>query len=142
MKAIKSFFFGGAGGGDRIADIGLLVMRLIMGLSLCLSHGLGKVQHPENVVNMLQHAHVPYPHIMVWPAALTEFIGGLLIAIGLFTRPTAVAVIILMCVAFFHMHAGMPYGKRELAAVYFAMAALLLLAGGGRFSVDRLIHKK
>jgi len=41
---------------------------------------------------------------MGWLVALTEFVGGTLLAIGLLTRPAALAVFIFMMVAAFSTH--------------------------------------
>src|SRR4051812_41492933 len=50
----------------------------------------------------------PAPTLMAWLVALTEFVGGTLLAIGLLTRPAALAVFIFMMVAVFAAH--MPNG--------------------------------
>ncbi len=77
---------------------------------------------------------------MLWAtlAGLAEFGGGLLILLGLFTRLGAFFIATVMLVAIFKVHWGaffMPTGM-EYAFSLFAAAVALLLAGGGKFSLD------
>ncbi len=48
----------------------------------------------------------------------------------------------LFTVAFFMVHAGDPFGKKELAFVYLVIFTALALTGPGRFSLDGLIRKR
>ena len=84
-----------------------------------------------------------------WLAALAagsvETFGGLLLALGLLTRPVAAAIAVLLIVAAgVHLPAGFFWtaGGWEYP-VFWAMAALVFVArGGGRFSLDRLIGRE
>jgi putative oxidoreductase len=67
---------------------------------------------------------------------LSEVLGGLLLALGLFARPAAACVAVTMLVAAFVVHAGDPFGRRELALAYACVAIGVLLAGPGRYSLD------
>ena len=83
---------------------------------------------------------------MLWAAlaGLGEFGGGLLVLLGLFTRLGALSIAIVMLVAILKVHWGaffMPAGI-EYAATLFAAAVALLIAGGGRFSLDAGLIKK
>jgi putative oxidoreductase len=75
-------------------------------------------------------------------AAVLEFFGGLLILLGLFTRPVAFILAGEMAVAYFKVHA--PQGlwpilnKGELAALYCFIFLYLSTAGGGTWSVDSI----
>jgi putative oxidoreductase len=77
---------------------------------------------------------------LVWFAGLIELIGGLLVLIGLFTRPAAFILSGEMAVAYFMAHA--PRGFFPLlnggeAAVFYCFAFLLLaFTGGGVWSID------
>ena len=70
-----------------------------------------------------------------------EFFCGLLIAIGLGTRPAALIVATNMSVAAFRQHANDPYLRAELAYLYLAVAMMFVLVGAGRFSIDRVIKR-
>ncbi|MCX5892658.1 MAG: DoxX family protein [Deltaproteobacteria bacterium] len=82
---------------------------------------------------------------MLWAvlAGLAEFGGGLLVLLGLFTRFGAASIALVMLVAILKVHWGaffMPSGI-EYAASLFATAIALLIAGGGRFSLDAQLQK-
>ena len=67
-----------------------------------------------------------------------EFVGGLLLLLGLFTRLGAFSICIVMLVAIFKVHLGsffMPTGV-EYPCSLLAGAMALLIAGGGKFSLD------
>jgi putative oxidoreductase len=115
----------------------LSILRIIVGL-LFLEHGLAKLldfPHPPN--------HVPYALFTLNPGfqGLLELVGGLLLALGLFTRPVAFLLAGDMAVAYFMAHS--PRGVfpllngGELAIVYCFVFLYLWLAGGGEWSLDR-----
>jgi putative oxidoreductase len=77
-------------------------------------------------------------------AGIAEFGGGLLVLLGLFTRLGALFISTVMLVAIFKVHWGaffMPTGI-EYTVSLFAAAVALLIAGGGKFSLDTLLAKK
>lgn len=79
-------------------------------------------------------------------AGVLEFFGGLLVALGLCTRPVAFILSGEMAFAYFMAHA--PHGLWPIfnhggMAVAFCFAFLYLsAAGGGPWSLDRLIRHK
>ena len=88
----------------------------------------------------------PAPTFFAWCAALTEFLGGLLVAAGLLTRPAALFLSFNMLVAAFKVHqndpwAGQPRSK-EMAILYLAPFLLLILSGAGRFAIDWFLQRR
>ncbi len=73
---------------------------------------------------------------------MSELGGGLLIALGLLTRPASAAIAGTMVVAAFIRHADDGFAKQELALVYLLISLTLLLIGPGRLSLDALLHRK
>jgi putative oxidoreductase len=67
-----------------------------------------------------------------------EVVCAILLAVGLFTRFAALACAITMATAFFFAHGGRltGQGNGELAFMFLGGFVVLLLAGGGRFSLD------
>jgi putative oxidoreductase len=121
---------------------GLLILRLVAGLAFT-HHGYGKIQNPFGWMP----SDSGVPGALQALAAVSEFGGGLAWMLGLLTPLASIGLACTMTVAVF-MHAivlGDPFvpqgpgGSYELASVYFCVAVLLLLAGPGRFSVDRVV---
>jgi putative oxidoreductase len=75
-------------------------------------------------------------------AGTLEVFGGLLLLIGLFTRPVAFLLSGLMAFAYFIAHAPRGFwtltNGGELAALYAFLFLYLALAGGGSWSADKL----
>ena len=142
---LRNFFFGGPGGASPLADFGLLVLRLT-GLMLAFGHGLGKLPPNEQMVGGVSSMGFPAPALFAWLAALSEFGGGLLLALGLFTRPAALMVVLTMAVAAFRVHANDPWfmtgqgGAKEPALLFLLPALALLFTGSGRFGLDALFR--
>ena len=82
---------------------------------------------------------------MLWAllVGLGEFGGAVLLLLGLFTRLGALAIAIVMMVAIIKVHWGtffMPAGI-EFAFSLLCSALALLIAGGGKFSLDARLQK-
>lgn len=74
-----------------------------------------------------------------------EFFGGLALILGLLTRPAALVLAVTMLVAIFTVHFSnglfMSNNGYEFGLALLAGAVSLLISGGGRASVDRLLAK-
>jgi putative oxidoreductase len=116
----------------------LSILRIIVGL-LYMEHGLAKI-----VGFPLQPNHAPYALLTLNPGlqGLLELVGGLLLALGLFTRTVAFILAGNMAVAYFMVHAPRGFfpllNGGELAIVYCFVFLYLWVAGGGEWSLDRL----
>lgn len=79
-------------------------------------------------------------------AGVLEFFGGMFVLIGLFTRPVAFILSGHMAVAYFMAHAPKGFwpilNQGELAVLYCFVFLYLSAAGGGSWSVDRLLRKR
>ncbi|HEX8177182.1 MAG TPA: DoxX family protein [Pyrinomonadaceae bacterium] len=82
---------------------------------------------------------------LVGVAGALEFFGGMLILLGLFTRPVAFILSGLMAVGYFMIHAPQGFwplqNKGELAVIYCWLFLFLSVAGGGAWSLDRLFRR-
>ena len=119
------------------------ILRIAVGL-LFTCHGLQKL------VGMFggmggKGAVAAFPSLFWW-AAVLEAAGGLVILIGLCTRPVAFLLCGEMAVAYFRAHA--PRGLwpiqngGELAVLYCFIYLYLSAAGPGAISVDRLVRRR
>lgn len=118
------------------ADLGLLVVRVWFGLVLAFGHGLSKITGLEAFVAGVANRGIPLPGLLGPAAALSEFAGGILLALGLASRVAAVFVLVTMLVAALFVHAADPFAKKEFALAYAIAALAILIAGPGRFSLD------
>ena len=77
---------------------------------------------------------------LLWASAVLELFGGLLILVGLFTRPTAFILCGFMAVAYFMAHAPQGFfpllNQGELAVLYCFVFLYFVFAGPGAWSVD------
>jgi putative oxidoreductase len=79
-------------------------------------------------------------------AGILELGGGILFLLGLLTRPVAFILCGLLAVAYFMAHAPQGFlplvNKGELAVLYCFVFLYITFAGGGAWSLDRLIWKR
>ena len=123
---------------------GLLALRLFAGYAFMV-HGFGKIQNPFGWMG----PNASYPGVLQALAALAEFGGGLAWMLGLLTPLASFGLACTMAVAVWLHAVTMKQsfiardanGSAEPAAVYFCVAVLLLLAGPGRYSLDRLLFR-
>ena len=119
-----------------LAPMLLSVLRIVAGL-LFLEHGTGKlIGFPASL-----------PFIDKMPAALLyftgafELVGGVLIVLGLFTRPVAFVLSGFMAVAYFMAHFPMSFfpaiNYGEPAVLFCFVFLYLAAAGAGPWSIDR-----
>jgi putative oxidoreductase len=124
----------------RYEEITLALLRLFAGL-LFWEHGAQKLLGALGGFGGTPGARAPLASQM-GVAGLLEFFGGLLLALGLFTRPVAFVLAGMMAVAYFQAHAPNGFwpllNKGELAVLYCFVFLYLSARGGGRYSVDAL----
>lgn len=121
----------------------LALLRATGGLFLLLFHGWGKIAsavdyvflgEPWRFVSVVASLGFPFPGFFAVLAALAEFVGGLLLAVGLFTRPAAAAIAATMAIAAFrHLSTDM---RIELPVLYLLIAAIFLVSPTNPFSLD------
>jgi putative oxidoreductase len=110
------------------------IARIVIGL-LFLEHGSAKLLGFPTPPS-------PAPAVMslLWMQGVIELVGGLLLAIGLFTRPVAFVLAGDMAVAYFMAHAPKNFfpllNGGDPAILYCFVFLLFFVAGSGRWSVD------
>ena len=138
---MKKLFFGSIENSNS-TDFTLALFRVFAGLSLMLAHGSGKIPVSDGFIEHIGSLGFPSPTFFAWAAALSEFAGALMLAIGLFTRPASLLIAFTMFTAAFVNHAGDPFGAAEKAYLYLAVGLLFAVLGSGRFGVDSAIRRK
>ncbi len=130
----------------QIQGWGITALRVVVGI-VFLVHGGQKlfVWGFGGVAGFLGQVGIPAPMLAAVIVTLVEFLGGLALLLGLFTRWAAIPLAINMAVAILtvHLRAGffLPNGY-EFALTLLAANVALALLGGGEASVDRLLEKR
>ena len=124
---------------DRLQPLALLVMRLALG-AVMFDHGYHKVfgglHHHAQFV-----ASLGLPAWTAYLSSFTEFFGGLLILLGLFTRVAAFAICINLSVAILKVHLHnrlIGNGGYELPLAVATLAFALIFFGGGPIAFDHI----
>lgn len=122
-------------------DLGLLIFRLFIGFTMAFAHGFGKLPPSEQLIGGVAAIGFPYPLVFAWSASLSEFLGGILIGLGWYTRVAAFFLGFTMFIAAFVAHAADPFAKKEMALLYLVSCILFIFQGAGKFSCDRVFRK-
>lgn len=138
---MKKLFFGSIENTNR-TDLMLALFRVFVGLVLMLVHGNGKIPVSDGFIEHIASLGFPMPSFFAWAAALSEYAGAFLLAVGLLTRPASFFIAITMFGAAFLNHASDPFAVAEKAYLYLAIALVFVVLGSGRFGVDSLIRRK
>ena len=85
--------------GDSLRSPLLLAIRLYWGIQF-FHTGLGKFMHLSQTAEYFASLHIPLPHANAVAAASVELVCGLLLALGLWSRPACLPLIGTMCVAY------------------------------------------
>lgn len=121
---------------NRYSEIAYALMRFMMG-ALFVCHGAQKL------FGAFGQAAADKPLMIA--GGVIEFFGGLLIALGLLTRPAAFLASGMMAVAYFMAHAPKgfwPIVNHGESAVLYCFAFLFISAhGGGLYSLDGLFRR-
>ncbi|WP_413560545.1 DoxX family protein [Bdellovibrio sp. HCB209] len=131
---VKGFLF--AQNTGTTGQVGLLVLRLFAGLVMAFAHGMGKFPISDQLIAGVESVGFPMPVVFAYAAALTELVGGVLLALGLLTRPVGLFLAFTMFVAGVFIHGADPFNVKELAFFYMFVYIFFACYGGGRFSLD------
>ena len=90
-------------------------------------------------------ASIGMPPEMQLPIALAEFIGGILLVVGVFTRVTGAIFAVILLGAIFHIRWENGFfvsqGGWEWDLVMLAAVLAIIVAGPGRISISHLVKK-
>ncbi|MGA9451656.1 MAG: DoxX family protein [Verrucomicrobiia bacterium] len=128
------------GNDSTLTSLGLLMLRLWLGLAMFFNHGFDKLIHFEYAANFPDPLGIGVTTSLAL-VTFAETAGALLLALGILTRFAAMTLVIDLAVAVFMVHKAAS-GAGELAFVYLAGYIALLLAGGGKFSADKALFGK
>lgn len=123
---------------DRV----LAIFRIIAGLIFITAGTMKVFKYPASPLPMPPLE----PFTQIWFGAWMELIGGILIVIGLLTRPVAFVLSGMMAVAYFQFHAPgsfWPTVNMGIPAIMYSFFFFyLVFAGSGAWSVDGAIARR
>lgn len=150
---MKKFFFD-CGTRDSVASLGLLALRVLVGLMMLIGHGIPKI---KNYATLKDFFYVPdfFPlNFMSAPISLmacigAEVVAAALLVIGFGTRPSAFVLGFCMVVAGFGAMGASPWFQnsatlietKEISLLYLIPMITIILAGAGGYSLDAVICK-
>lgn len=132
---------------DKLHDLGLLLLRIGIGI-IFMYHGYPKLSGGPEVWNSVGGALMTIGidkclTFFGFMAAMSEFGGGLLLALGLLVRPASVFLFITMAVALtMHIKSGDSFQVYSHAMKCAVLFFSLILIGPGRMSLDEHLFKK
>jgi len=125
-----------SGSHTAASSFGLLILRVAAGVSMAAAHGWGKLTSFADLAPKFPDPLGIGKTFSLGGAVGAEFFCAILVALGLGTRWASVPLVFTMGVATFMIHAGDPYGKKEMAILYLVIFALFVFTGAGRYSLD------
>ncbi|MEW5895916.1 MAG: DoxX family protein [Candidatus Omnitrophota bacterium] len=124
-------------------DLALLILRLALGI-IFIAHGMQKLfgtfggSGVDGFSKMLMSQGFPFPEVLAWLVALTEFLGGIGLVFGIVPRICAFGIGIVIAVAIWKVHfqSGLfsSSGGYEYQLLILASCLVILLCGAGKFS--------
>src|SRR5215472_12017269 len=138
-----------AGIGNSLQTPFLLAVRLYWGWQFAQT-GWGKLHNIPHVTEFFMSLGIPAPGLNAWVVATMEFVGGILLIVGLGSRLTGLALSVDMIVAY------VAADRQALAAIFsdpgkfynadpytFLFASLLVFVfGPGKLALDFLLSRR
>ena len=139
LPALKPFY-------DRVIPWTWPLVRVAVGWDLIV-HGYGKIlRGPEQQAVMLAKDGLKYAYVFALFLTFIEFVGGICISVGLFTRFFAAAIAIEMGYLTFHHYWGNGFSwlnrGYEYTLLWGMVALAIALRGGGPYSLDRKLGRE
>lgn len=123
-------------------DVALLLTRVVVGLYFIFVHGLPKLQGGperwERVGGALSSLGIDlWPQFFGFMAGLTEFVGGVLILLGLWFRPATLMIAIVLLVATIQKITGEGWFSSAHPAEVMMLMIVFAFVGAGKYSIDK-----
>jgi uncharacterized membrane protein YphA (DoxX/SURF4 family) len=162
MKSnITSLFKGTSATGSFTYELCYTLFRFYCGISIALGAGLSKVFHKIDENGAIEWSNLSFgapewfikqvgeigftfisPAFWAYVAIYGEFIGGLLIAFGLFTRISALQMAFqFFVVSFIWYDEPIPFTMYYQQLIFWSFV-LIAAVGGGRFSIDQVLSNR
>ncbi|MBA3889129.1 MAG: DoxX family protein [Gemmatimonadaceae bacterium] len=123
------------------ADLAPLALRLFAGTFLIYmsQDNVLSGERMSEFVGFLRQFGFPAPEVLAPLSVYAQFAAGIALLGGVMTRVAAAVMIVNFVVALTMVHPSLPFREALDPAAMLACSVALLLLGGGRWSVDRVI---
>lgn len=124
-------------------DIGLLIIRVVLGVTMIAFHGIpkitGGVEMLEKIGGSMRYIGINFlPVVWGGAAAAVEIVAAGLFILGLWTRPASVLLAVTMLVAtVYHLGEGHGLARSSHTIELLAVFVAFIFMGAGRYSVDK-----
>ena len=124
---------------EHFLDIAILILRVSIGVFM-LIHGWPKFQKllGDGPIKFPDPLHIGATFSLIL-TVFAEVLCSVFIILGLGTRLGAFPLFITMLVAVLVVHSGDSFSDRESALQYLLVYLVLLVSGGGRYSIDKMM---
>ncbi len=145
---MKQLFFGSSMHGNKAFNITWALFRIYVGLSIAIGAGFPKMKDiaaPGWFVDQVRDLGFTFPSPSFWAAVASwgEFVGGFCIAIGFFTRFSALQLAFqFFIISFVWYDNPMPMLSMYYQQLFFWCFVVITAAGSGRYAVDEWIMKR
>ena len=124
-----------------LVEVSQFILRVGVSLMI-MTHGFGKISNFSSLVDTFPDPLSIGSKLSLISAIGAEFFAGIFLALGLFTRFSALALLFAMYVIVFIFHLNDPFKVKELAVLYGLVFLTFVLTGGNKWSMDHLIRSK
>lgn len=146
---LKNSYWGLVQGENFLGHFLLLVIRLYWG-GLMVATGLGKWMNIYGVADFFASLNLPFPLLTAYVVASIEFLGGLCLFIGLFSRVFSILLAIVFMGAYMtaHQEALINFFVNPSLFImqdpfhYLAASLIILCFGPGFISIDYWLEKR
>src|ERR1700730_9567507 len=124
-------------------NTGLGLIRILVG-AFMVYHGSEVFDQDKmnGYEKWLTDLHFPSPALMAYLGKGSEFVGGIFLTLGLFTRLAIIPLIITMAVICFGMGHGKIFMDDQHPFLFILLFLVFFFCGPGSWSLDKLIFKK
>ncbi len=121
---------------NNVSSLGITLVRIFTGWFILL-YGLELFQI-QALLEFLKESNIPFPYLTGYAAKIIEFIGGICLIFGLFTKWVTPLLIAVMCGVLYTVNNGNIF-EGESPFLFMLLFTLFLINGAGKWSLDHLL---
>ncbi len=124
-------------------DLGLLILRVVVGVTMFAFHGLPKMMGGPDlwgkIGSSMGNLGIHFlPSFWGFSAALVETVGAILVILGLWSRPASLLLAFTMVIAMVsHLMNGDGLSQASHALELCAIFLAIFFTGPGKYSIDK-----